>query len=329
MITKLFSIIAGIFSESSKFDETLDNADICAKKPTSLDDIKSDMENRILEAEGLEDITFFYIKKSGSKGISNKNINNLVVGDVLDNSIYVDEILKIKEVRDFLYSIRRELIEKGLIGFNNKKKVWYAVKPKTQKLSDKEKRFLKAKGRDPVGTVRLSDEIELIKWIHKEFTPDEFERLCCILLEYGYARDVEVSPKRKSGADGGFDGEGMFTLPDGNEVPFIFEAKKHDPQSQIGEDICKKLFGTMAEKDVSHALIITTAKMSDRSIVYAQETVKGKFEMEMVFIDQGKMIEIMTYIEEEIMHGFGIYKSPDYGCFYVNKKMLKAFVKER
>ena len=92
--------------------------------PSSFVDIRSKMIKNLLRDPGLEEISVISIKKAGANGIDTKTLNSEVANEILEGSIYVDEVIKQKHVRDQLHKIRVKYSKKGLIGFNNKNRVW-------------------------------------------------------------------------------------------------------------------------------------------------------------------------------------------------------------
>ncbi len=260
------------------------------------------------------------IEEAGPEGLSTYEVNACVISHVLDNSEYADAALSTKKINDLLHQTRINLCNSGKIGFNKKQKVWYPKKTGTRNLTEKEERFLRAKGLDADQWVNIASELEAIKWLYQKFTADEFEQFCCSLLEHLDGKNVVVTRKRQSGADGGIDGLGEYKKEDdGTVVKIAFEAKKHNPDTQVGSDICQKLAGAMMENGIDHGVIITTAIFSERA---QQSTIKMKannnYRIEL--IDQKKMAEIMIY-KGKSPHGFGLYKS-EKGFVYINESIL-------
>ena len=314
---KIISKALRLFRRKRKTAKVV-QVDFGSSKPKSLKAIKAGLARQVITNAETKNVVISYLKKAGNKGLSDKNLNEAVCNEILDHSIYADQVSRMKNVRAYLYKIKSDLREHELIYFSHKK--WIHKKTESA-LSEKETRFLYVMGLKPDDFVRVPNKQFIIDWIYKTFTDAEFEQFCCALLQHIDGRNVRVTEKRKSGADGGFDGQGFYVLSEGEEVPFIFEAKQYNPKSQVGDDICKKLFATMAEKEIKHGVIITTAQMSKRSYAFAKDTVRTKFNMDMDFIDQDKMVEIMTY-REETPHGLGIFKS-DFGFYYMNKALIK------
>lgn len=294
--------------------------------PSSFVDIRSKMIKNLLRDPGLEEISVISIKKAGANGIDTKTLNSEVANEILEGSIYVDEVIKQKHVRDQLHKIRVKYSKKGLIGFNNKNRVWYFKNKNTYELSGSEERFLRAQGLKPQDCIRKNTAKDVIQWLYNTLSPDEFEQLCCAVLEHLEGREFKVTQKRKSGADGGFDGRGRYQLDNGSEVPVIFEAKKYNPDSQVGSDVCQKLAGAMMENGIKHGIIMTTAQMSENTKKSSQNIAKHS-KVEIALIDQEKIVDIMTYREEK-PHGLGIFKS-DYGLYYINIKAIKTAVSKQ
>ena len=104
------------------------------------------------------------------------------------------------------------------------------------------------------------------------------------MLNHCHVQELRVSPKRRSGADGGIDGTGTISLENGH-VQIVFEAKRYNSKYQVGSDICQKLAGAMGENNVKHGFIITTSVFSDRAWI-------TKENME---INQGLMIKYINH----------------------------------
>lgn len=292
------------------------------QKLASLNDMQDELARKVLDEPDIREMSYFCIKKCGASGTKTNDLNKMIVNLALKKSIYANDVAEMNVVRDYLHQVRDDLRQSEKIGFNNKTKKWFICKSKIVKLSDKEIRFLKAKGVNPNDCVRVKTPEAAVEWIYNNFTPDDYEYFSCALLQHLEGKEMKVSEKRPvSGADGGVDGRGMYRLDQGNEVPIIFQAKKCNPMSQIGEDVCTKLAGTMLKERVRHAVVITTASISKRSIDFSKQ-MKDENNLYIDFIDKEKMIEIMTWRDNKIPHGLGIYKS-DYGIFYMNKKALK------
>lgn len=185
----------------------------------------------------------------------------------------------------------------------------------------KEKSFLKYKGHGE-GWSRINHELDAIDWIYENFSHDEFEKFCCALLRHCNVYDVDVTPKRKSGADGGLDGIGLF-VPNGHEVKIAFEAKKYQPDAQIGTDVCQKLFGAMSDKHIRYGFLITTAKISQRvqKLITNYET---NYNVYIHAIDRKEMARIMLE-KGDGLQGLGLLKT-DIGFVYMNKEILRQSI---
>lgn len=274
------------------------------------------------DQDEVERITLGFIRSGGRDGLETTHLNKLILRKALGEVSEIAMCLKIKKVTDQLHDVRVKLSKRGDIGFNSFEKVWYPKEIKTRNITDKEDRFLKAKGIKSEGWVSIPHKLEAIRWLHKNFSPDEFEQFCCELLKYSHVHNVCVTEKRLSGADGGLDGTGDYTIE--NEIfPIIFEAKCYNPDKQVGEDICTKLAGVMMREKVKHGFIITTAQFSDRA-VECVNTIRENEGYQIELIDQDRMAEIMIF-REESPHGLGLHRT-DAGFIYMNQNILRNTV---
>lgn len=279
----------------------------------------------------LKGLTFSYLQERGKKGAFIIEINGHVAGQILKNRVLVEDALSQKKIRDQLSKARRTLGKEGKVGYNRAEEVWYPVVVRTHKQTAKESRYLKPRGLDD-SWVRLPNKIEAIKWLHLNFTPDEFEQFCCAILgEHCGGKNFQTTEKRKgSGADGGIDGVGeMYVEETGKVENIAFEAKRYKPSEQLGSDICQKLVGAMQGKKVKYGFIITTCIFSKNSIDYIEtinndEDVKIKIEM----IDQERLAEIMIY-KKDSQHGFGLHRTEEKHIIYMNEGILRNAVKKR
>ena len=249
------------------------------------------------------------------------DINYSVVSDSLGVGGKVKSTLSSDKVRKALSSARKSLKKEGKIGYNAKLKDWYIEGDLGTSLTEKEHRYLKHKGLGE-GWLPVHDELAAVEWLHKAFSDDEFEQFCCALLVYCGVENVQVTQKRRSGADGGLDGVGMY-LVDGVHVQIAFEAKRHALKSQVGSDICQKLSGAMMENNIKHGFIITTASFSKRARE-SVEKIRNNNNYQIELIDQKRMAEIMLY-KGDAPHGFGLHRT-DIGLVYMNKDILRKAV---
>lgn len=159
------------------------------------------------------------------------------------------------------------------------------------------------------------------EWIYRNLTPAEFETFCAALLsEHCGAKDARVTEKRASGADGGIDVFGRLTLDDGQDIPFALEAKCHNPNAQVGSDICQKLIGAMAGENIRHGFILTTGNISKNARNYIDRIHKsGTYKIEL--IDQDQLTDIMLRRLNRT-HGYGLYCSDELKCYYLSEDIL-------
>ena len=274
----------------------------------------------VSKTEGLEEISLLCVSEAGSDGVDTKNLNYRVAEQVFGNQAHAENAVKVKEITDHFHKLRVKLSKNGQIGFNKEQKVWYPKNLKARDLTKKEERFLNAKGLDAPGWISIKDKLEAVRWLHREFSDDEFEQFCCALLEHSEVRNLKVTEKRKgSGADGGLDGFGEYSLGD-ETIPIAFEAKRHSPASQIGSDICQKLVGAMMQNNIKHGFIITTATFSERSQEAIREY-RENHDYQIELIDQDRMAEIMI-CKKDSPHGFGLHRT-DKDFIYMNRGILK------
>jgi hypothetical protein len=289
----------------------------------SSQNMRQELVRLFLGTKTLQEINLSHISKSGSEGISTYEINRLVIEEVLGGPAYLESALSIREITDHLHKARVNLSKSGMIGFNSGQKVWYPKNVKMRNLTEREEQYLKAKGIKSQGWVYIPDKLEAIKWLHREFSDDEFERFCCALLEYCNVTNVNITEKRKSGADGGLDGLGEYFIGE-ETVPVAFEAKRHALMSQVGSNICQKLAGAMMENGIRHGFIITTAKFSERA-KQSVENMEKNNNYQIELIDQDRMAEIMI-CKKDSPHGFGLHRT-DKKFIYMNEEILRKSVR--
>ena len=309
-----------------KSDSLENKPSIKTKKRRSIGVNISDKEEYIAlfsDSQMLQEATLSYLQTQEQKGDFVSEINRHVVAYILGDTLNVDGVLNFKEVRDLLSKARRSLGKEGKIGYNREQQIWYVKKFKKRQLTEKEQRFLQLKGLGE-GWVNIPTKIEAVKWLHREFTDDEFEQFCCGMLAHCNVQNVKVTPKRRySGADGGLDGLGDFKI-ESEIVKVAFEAKKHALNAQVGSDICQKLVGAMMEHKIKHGFIITTAVFSERAKKSVQNFKENEgYQIEL--IDQDRMAEIMIF-KQDSPHGFGLHRT-DKGLIYMNEDILRQAVK--
>lgn len=223
------------------------------------------------------------------------------------------------EIKRVLRSVRSGLKSQKKIGFNTKTRVWYVQRTSDRKLTDKERRFLELQGLGS-GWKPISKKLDAIRWLHKNLTPDQFEKFCIAILTSHCAVPMELSPKRPvSGADDGFDGFGEMSI-DGKIEKVILQVKRFKPDTFVHSNACREFLGTMDEQRARHGFFITTGLFADRfkKVVLSAEGVNKWIEL----IDQERLADIML-VKGNNAHGFGLYKSPDLGLYYMNESILR------
>lgn len=185
-------------------------------------------------------------------------------------------------------------------------------------LTDKEQRFLATQGLGP-GWRNIQSETDAIKWLHQNFTPDEFENFCIAILTEHCGVPVSLTEKRRiSGADGGFDGTGIYII-DGKPENIALQVKRYGPDRQVGQDHCQKFVGALFENGWKHGIIITTATFSDR--LYESVKINKERGIWVELIDQTRLAEIMLKKTDQ-PHGFGLHRT-ERGLIYINESILK------
>lgn len=272
----------------------------------------------------LMDLTLSEVEKSGEEGVSTPHLNKAIIeGFLRVSGVGADiSVFERRPTHDHLHKMRCRLAKDGKISFDKRTKRWKCNAVKARNLTEKEGRFLKAKGLGP-GWVNIADKLEAIKWLHREFSDSEFEEFCCALLRHSNVENPVVTEKRESGADGGIDGTGTYRISD-MLVPIVFQAKRNAINTQIGTDICQKLAGAMLERHIHHGFLITTGTFSVR----AHEAIKkieehSPYQIEL--IDQDRMAEIMICTKDK-PHGFGLHRT-EIGLIYMNQDILKQSIR--
>ncbi|MEC8665232.1 MAG: restriction endonuclease [Pseudomonadota bacterium] len=270
--------------------------------------------------EDLQDINTQIIKEASPNGIKNNHLNTAILQCVLQEPYAIDMGLRTRAVTDYLHnSVRKPLIDKGIIGFSKKQGVWFLQKDHSRPLSARERNYLKANNISPDGWINIPNEISAIKWIKQNFDAEiDFEPFCCSVLEHTGARNAYQSVKRKSGADGGYDGICTFNI-NGDSEECLIQAKMYGLNKYIGEETCHHMIGVMHRYDLKYGFLITTGIFSDRAkeaIQHANE--KGLFHIEL--IDQTRLIEALL-ITGNKPHGLGLLTT-EKGYVYMNKDML-------
>lgn len=264
----------------------------------------------------LKKLTLECLQEAGRDGESAFNINGYIAGK-FSTPAMAGRVLSQKWVKDQLYEARERLMKEGLIGYNKQQEVFYLKARRTREPTDKEKKYHAVIGLGD-GWDGIPNELEGIRWLHGTFTPDEFEHFAINILSTHCGVPVTITEKRPiSGADGGFDGIGIYVL-NGETINVAVQVKRLDLMSQVGEQHCRDFAGALMLAGWNHGFMITTGKFSDRAIqaieIYKQ---RGYF---IELIDQDRLAKIML-TKTTAPHGFGLHKT-DYGFVYINEEIL-------
>lgn len=217
------------------------------------------------------------------------------------------------------------------IGFNEKKRLWKlrvkSKKVKLHPLSEKEIAYFKREGLGE-GWYRLNDKKtgrDAIKWLHQNYSWEEFETFCCHMLEHCGVRDTEISERHPiTGADGGIDGYGTYHL-DGEDVRVSFQAKRYNPKYLLGVEHARNFTASTQAKDVDYGFLIATCDLTPDAREHIEAITNNKrLPTEIEIIDQTRLIECMIHRANSV-HGYGLHKTDDLGIYYFNPNMLKQF----
>lgn len=168
---------------------------------------------------------------------------------------------------------------------------------------------------------------EAISWIYQNFNPDEFEQFCCAVLSHQNVKNVTVSEKRSSGADGGIDGLGQYLIDD-KDVKIVFQAKRYKLGRQVKTNEVRDFIGAMLLNDIQYGFFITTSIFSDRSKKESEMITQDQTKpIHLELIDQDKLIECLLYRSNSI-HGFGLHKTDELGFYYLNPNMLRKAIEK-
>lgn len=220
------------------------------------------------------------------------------------------------------------------VTYQKKEKIWMFRPENYQNvilhpLTDDEKGYFKFKN---LGTgwkrLGVGDKYAMhaIWWLHQNLTPDEFEQFCCALLSHHGVKNLRVSEKRASGADGGIDGLGEYEI-DGEVVNVLIQAKKYRPNRWVETDEADKFIGALTKKRVNRGFFITTGTFTDRTaqeVHDVTEDLGNKIEIEL--LDQNRIIDALLY-KADSTHGYGLHKT-DKGFYYINIGMLRDAIAE-
>lgn len=268
-------------------------------------------EQAFKEIERIKRITIGCLQEAGSTGLSTFDLNGCI-SEQLASSSLVKRLLRQQWIKDQLFEARKQLSQEGRIEYNKRQEVWYPKANPIRELTDKEKGYHAVLGLGD-GWKNITNELEGIRWLHRSFSPDEFEHFSINILFTHCGVRVTITEKRPiSGADGGFDGTGTYEI-DGKTVNVAVQVKRLDLMSQVGEQHCRDFAGALMLAGWNHGFMITTGKFSDRAIqaieVYKQ---RGYF---IELIDQDRLSKIMLTKTTQ-PHGFGLHKNRLWTCIH-------------
>lgn len=274
--------------------------------------------NLFHDTDKINEMTISCLKEAGSDGLSGRQINEMICSEIVGGGNPSRAALANKDIREILSNIRTELRKKGQIGFNSRDKVWYINKPiALRDLSKQEERFLASKGLE-TGWHRIDNKIDAIKWLHSNLTWFEFEGFCISILKAHCGVPITITQKRKSGADGGFDGEGTMLI-DGKIENIALQAKQYAFHNYVGEDHLAAFVGALNIRGWNHGFMVTTSLFSDR-VKASAETLKSR-NIWIELIDQERLANIMLEKRNSV-HGFGLHQT-DIGMIYMNEGILR------
>lgn len=228
---------------------------------------------------------------------------------------------------------------KRLVSYDKANKIW-SLNHKIYKkylsqlielkdLTEKEQNYFKFKNLG-TGWFRLpskTDGLEAIFWLHQNLTPDEFEQFCCALLAHHQVKDVRVSPKRESGADGGLDGLGVYHL-DGVTVNVAIQAKRYRPDIMVQDQVLRDFIGSLVAYDTNYGFFITTSIFSPQAKLTAEsvnENANNKIQLQL--LDGHDLVKCLIY-RANSSHGYGLHRTDDLGFYYLNPTMLRREIKK-
>ncbi len=299
------------------------------------------LDDRWLQNEDeIKKVVLELLANQGNKGFSVRQLNQCVVSSFLESEYNVVTLSNEKYVRDTLYGIYSVLRSEEKIWFRPSNRTWVIKKqPSAAKrkasifdnfyirdVNQKERVFLRENYKIKGNWKYIKSE-DVFSWLHSFLSQgskngEAFERFCCCLLEHYYVSDVKITKKRAvSGADGGVDGVGIERI-DNVEQGFAFEAKCYAPDRQVGEDIVAKFSFVLGTKlNYKHGCIITTGTFSDRA-EKAIKKAENTYGYKIISIDKYQIIDMMCNREGRYSKGLGLFKTDDYGIYYLNEDML-------
>lgn len=276
------------------------------------------IERNFEHRDVLKSITLSYLEKAGRNGADHNAINTHVALMVLRDRMHVDMALERGRVRALLAEARKDLKSDNLIAYNWDEKTWYIRPPLVRELTEKESGYLAAKGLKP-GWKNIESEREAVNWLHKNFSDDEFENFCVSILSNHCQVPVAITEKRRfSGADGGFDATGDYSI-NGKQERVAVQAKRYAPHRQVGEEHIDRFAGSLIKRSWRHGFMITTGTYSHRAKASVEAFQQQDIWIEL--IDQERLIAIMLQRADQ-PHGFGLHRT-DIGLLYINETILK------
>ena len=192
-----------------------------------------------------------------------------------------------------------------------------ALDPFMSELTEKEEAFFRKNQIDPAGWVRCQSDVNIVYWLYKKLTDDEFEAFCCALMAHDGAMNVRISQKNDRGHDGGIDGYGRL---DGKR--FAIQAKRYSPKREVWRNTCQAFVGALSGEALRYGYIITTASLSDKSQQYLDRIDDNvKVPVHIDVIDQSNMVDVMSQIRPGFAHGLGVWKTRK-GFLYMNEDLI-------
>ena len=283
----------------------------------------TEVEKSVYDLAKIQEKVIYFLSRTEPEGASFKRIKAYswsCIKDCYNSFNDYEEVFK---------CLLNDLQKQQILKYDVKKKIWKCcfsnIDAGLEEITAAEKRYFKVKNWG-AGWYRLTDKssgLGAIRWIYKNFTSDDFEKFCCAILSHHNVKDVKVSEKRNSGADGGIDGLGIYEL-EGAFVNVTFQAKKYKPENYIQHQEMRDFIGALIEKDIDYGIFITTGVFSENAIKCAEEaTSNDRNNVHLDLIDKNKLVECMEY-RGDSAHGYGLHKTDDKGWYYLNPNMLKT-----
>lgn len=304
-------------SETYKSNSTQTSA--APKKPNIFDKARQRFENM----DDIKRHTMDCLNAAGKKGETTYNLNGKLAALISQSPRFAKALLTEELVKSQLMKARDVLMEERRITYNGQKKIWYSLEPDPFALPSDIKKSLRR--RYPLGQAvgngwyTVSSQKHAIGWIYENLTAEEFEYFCAALLKHCKVPHVQVTSKRRmSGADGGLDGIGHWDWGHGVK-PIGLQAKKHNPDKQLGDNELRIFYGTLRSWDtpIYHGFLMTTAIFSPKLIQKNEQIFKDGVEIEL--IDQKRLAQMMlsgngyglfeTSVDQYVIHPDFIKKS--------------------